>query len=40
MDITKVLLFDLELELPEGLNEGHAFNISHCSTELEKQHYF
>lgn len=35
MDITKVLPLDLELELAEGLNEGHAFNVSHCATKLK-----
>lgn len=36
MDITKVFPLDLELELAEGLNEGHAFNVSHCATKLKK----
>ena len=40
VNITKVLSFDLELELTEGLDEGHAFYISHCSTELEGHSYF
>jgi hypothetical protein len=35
MDITKVFPLDLELELAEGLNEGHAFNVSHCATKLK-----
>ena len=35
MDITKVLPLEVELELAEGLNEGHAFNISHCATKLK-----
>lgn len=35
MNITEVLSFDLELELTEGLNKGHAFYISYCPTELE-----
>ena len=37
MNITKVLSFDLELELTEGLDKGHAFYISHRSTELQEQ---
>lgn len=40
MNITKVLSLDLELELTEGLNKGHAFYISHCSTELQEQSYY
>lgn len=39
VNITKVLSLDLELELTEGLNKGHAFYISHCSTELQEQSY-
>ena len=40
MNVTEVLSFDLELELTEGLNKGHAFYISYCPTKLEEQSYF
>lgn len=37
MDITEVLSLDLELELPEGLDKGHAFYIPHGATELQEE---
>lgn len=37
MNIAEVLSLDLELELAEGLDEGHAFYISHRPAELKEQ---
>lgn len=34
MDVAEVLLLHLELELPEGLNKGHALNVSDCASQL------
>lgn len=34
MDVTEVLPLNLELELSEGLDEGHALDVAHCSSEL------
>lgn len=37
MDVAEVLPLHLELELPEGLNKGHAFNVSNCASQLLAQ---
>lgn len=37
MDVAEVLPLHLELELPEGLNKGHALNISDCASQLLAQ---
>lgn len=34
MDVAEVLPLHLELELPEGLNKGHALNVSHRTSQL------
>lgn len=34
VDVTEVLPLHLELELSEGLDEGHALNISDCASQL------
>jgi len=36
MNVTKILSFGFELELPESFNERHAFNIAHRPTKLKK----
>lgn len=37
MDVAEVLPLHLELELSEGLDEGHAFNVPHCASQLLTQ---
>lgn len=37
MDVAEVLLLHLELELSEGLDEGHALNVPHCASQLLTQ---
>lgn len=34
MDVAEVLPLHLKLELPEGLNKGHALNVSNRSAQL------
>lgn len=34
MDVAEVLPLHLELELPEGLDEGHALNVPHGASQL------
>lgn len=34
MDVAEVLPLHLELELPEGLNEGHALDVSDRPAQL------
>lgn len=37
MDVAEVLPLHFELELSEGLDEGHALNVSHCASQLLTQ---
>lgn len=37
MDVAEILPLHLELELSEGLNEGHALNVPHCASQLLTQ---
>ena len=34
VDVAEVLPLHLELELPEGLDEGHALDVSHRASQL------
>lgn len=37
MDVAEVLPLDLELELPEGLDEGHALDVTYGAAQLGTQ---
>lgn len=37
VDVAEVLPLHLELELPEGLNKGHALNVPDCASQLLAQ---
>lgn len=37
VDVAEVLPLHLELELSEGLDEGHALDVSHCASQLLTQ---
>lgn len=37
VNVTEILFFHFKLELSEGLDERHAFDISHCTTQLDKR---
>lgn len=37
MDVAEVLPLHLELELSEGLNEGHTLYVPHCASQLLTQ---
>lgn len=37
MDVAEVLPLHLELELSEGLDEGHALDVAHCASQLLTQ---
>ena len=40
VNVTEVLSFDLELELAECLDEGHALYVSHRPAKLGEQRQF